>query len=188
MCKQTPPVAPTTPEANLALQNCGQELYADMSCRFPEEINRLASILQHAGDSATAIHDSYNMGMLSNIHSSLPANLLTTTGSLSSNPVYSHEALAVNLSSASSSGSASSDTNSQESFLEICIGTSKYAKTLCEIELKDIQSDEELFTRLRKEYFAIRKPRSMFWLLKPSGVHYVKASQKFIGTINKEGN
>ncbi|KAE9363247.1 hypothetical protein N431DRAFT_304534, partial [Stipitochalara longipes BDJ] len=59
--------------------------------------------------------------------------------------------------------------------LEICINVGKYTKTLCEIELKDIRSDEALFARIRKDYFRIRTHRSTFWLLKPSGVHFVKA-------------
>jgi hypothetical protein len=63
-----------------------------------------------------------------------------------------------------------------QGYLELCINTGQYTKTLKEISLKDIRSDSDLFERIRGEYFRLRKFRSHLWLLKPVGIHFVKAS------------
>ncbi|KAE9376187.1 hypothetical protein N431DRAFT_334440, partial [Stipitochalara longipes BDJ] len=60
------------------------------------------------------------------------------------------------------------------SYLELCINTGEYTKTLSEIDLRDVGCDGELFHRIRKDYCRLRGLRSRFWLLKPSAVHFVR--------------
>lgn len=81
-------------------------------------------------------------------------------------------------SSASSFGSQGTQT---KSYLELCVNTGQYTKTLSEIDLRNIRCDEELFERIRSEYFRLRKFRFNRWLLKPSGIHFVKASSYNLG-------
>jgi hypothetical protein len=85
----------------------------------------------------------------------------------------------------SNSNPSSRQTISEECFLEVCINLSVHRKTLREIELAGIQSDEELFAKVRKEYFGIRKRCSTFWLLKPCGVHFVEASLNLHGNVDE---
>jgi hypothetical protein len=66
----------------------------------------------------------------------------------------------------------------RQSYLELCINTGQYTKTLSEIDLKNIKSDSDLFERIRSKYFGLRKFRSHLWLLKPVGIHFVKASSE----------
>jgi hypothetical protein len=61
-------------------------------------------------------------------------------------------------------------------YFELCINTGEYTKTLAEINLQKVGCDGELFKRIRSEYTRLRRFRSRFWLLKPSGVHFVRVS------------
>jgi hypothetical protein len=62
----------------------------------------------------------------------------------------------------------------RKSYLELCINTGEYTKKLSEIDLVHVGCDGELFRRIRSEYLRLRSFRSKIWLLKPSGVHFVK--------------
>jgi hypothetical protein len=75
-----------------------------------------------------------------------------------------------------STNSFSSQGTQDQGYLELCINTGQYTKTLEEIDLKDVGSDRDLFEKIRSKYFSLRKFRSHLWLLKPVGVHFVKAS------------
>jgi hypothetical protein len=94
----------------------------------------------------------------------------------SSSRTYPQQATGNLLATDSTIGSVGADPAQEQRYLEICINTRQYTKTLCEIDLKDIKSDGELFLRIRSEYFRLRKPRSNLWLLKPSGIHFVKVN------------
>jgi hypothetical protein len=68
----------------------------------------------------------------------------------------------------------STDLPRNQSYLELCIKTSQRTKIIFEIDLKDIKTNMELWARIRREYFRLRKPRSNLWFLKPSGIEFVK--------------
>jgi hypothetical protein len=67
-------------------------------------------------------------------------------------------------------------TFSRQSYLELCINTGEYTKTLREIDLRNVGCDGELFKEIRNEYYRARNFKSRFRLLKPSGVHFVRVS------------
>lgn len=93
----------------------------------------------------------------------------TTSSSLQSNTGSSSTSL---LGSISNLSSNSVSQPSHQAFLEVCINTGKYTKTLSEIDLSSVGCDGELFKRIKKEYSRLFRS----WLLKPSGVHFVKVS------------
>jgi hypothetical protein len=62
------------------------------------------------------------------------------------------------------------------SFLELCVNTGPYIKSLAEIDTASISTDGTLFKALRKQYLRLRGFRSRFWLLKPAAISFVRVS------------
>jgi hypothetical protein len=60
------------------------------------------------------------------------------------------------------------------SFLELCVNTGEYHKSLGEIDLKHVKSDGDFFQAIRTEYSNIRGIRQKFRILKPAKVSYVR--------------
>jgi hypothetical protein len=114
------------------------------------------------------------MNTLSSIPSPPQADLTNRTQPSSSNQ-GSTGSTSSSLAPGPSTNSFSPQGTQRQSYLELCINTGQYTKTLSEIDLRDIRSDSDLFGRIRGEYFRLRKFRSYLWLLKPVGIHFVKA-------------
>ena len=126
------------------------------------------------------------MSTLSSAPSPSQANFANRTPSSSSNQSNTGSTSSTLLEPGSSVGSFSSQGTQNQSYLELCVNTGPYGKTLSEIDLINIRCDGELFKRIRSEYFRLRKFRFNLWLLKPSGIHFVKASSHMQGDSEKK--
>jgi hypothetical protein len=135
----------------------------------------LAAILQLPISSSPCTNGSYNMSGLRGVHTPRPAQLASRTLS-SSTDSSSGSSLSTLLGSTSSMAGTLSSNFSRQSYLELCINTGEYTKTLREIDLRNVGCDGELFKEIRNEYYRARNFKSRFWLLKPSGVHFVRVS------------
>jgi hypothetical protein len=156
------------------MQGCGHELFADFKV-FNDAVNELAAILQLPISSSSCTNGSYNMSELHDVQMPRPAHLASRTLS-SSTDSSSGSSLSTLLGSTSSMTSNLSSNFSRQSYLELCINTGEYTKTLREIDLRSVGCDGELFKEIRNEYSRARNFKSRFWLLKPSGVHFVRVS------------
>ena len=65
---------------------------------------------------------------------------------------------------------------SNRKFLELCVNTGKFHKSLCEIDITNINCDRDLFTLTKQRYEAVRGHRSRFFLLEPTAVEWVHFS------------
>ena len=167
----------------MLLQKCGHELYADISSRSPAELHRLASEVQRTDYQTSSIHGSLDMSTLSNFPSSPQATLPNRARSLDSHRSSTGFISSTTVGPHLSAPPFGSQEYQNRSFLELCLNTGKCAKTLCEIDLSNITSDGQLFDRIRSDYYGIRKLRFSLRLLKPSGIHFVKACR-----ISKEAS
>jgi hypothetical protein len=158
----------------LLMQGCGHELYADFKV-FNEVVNELAAILQLPISSSSCTNGSYNINELHGIQGPRPAHLTSRTLP-SSTDSSSGSSFSTLLGSTSSMTSNNSSSLSRQAYLELCINTGEYTKTLREIDLRNVGCDGELFKEIRNEYSRARNFKSRFWLLKPSGVHFVRVS------------
>jgi len=130
--------------------------------------------LQHTGYSTTKPHEAHCLSTFPINDSRLQPSI--TSRATFSSPAQSTTALSTSTSVAldSSANVPSTDLPQNQSYLELCINTSQRTKIIFEIDLKDIKTDVELWARIRREYFRLRKPRSNLWFLKPSGIEFVK--------------
>jgi hypothetical protein len=138
-----------------------------------EEINRLSSILHCADSQPSHTGGPSVVNSFSNIQRPQLAHTSSRTPSSSSTQSNSSSSSML-LGSLCSLSTSVISYPSNQAYLEVCINTGEYTKTLSEIDLKDVGCDGELFKRIRSEYSRLRSFRSRFWLLKPSGVHFVK--------------
>lgn len=140
-----------------------------------DAINCLATILQSPSPSQSMTGSSTGIP-LSHVRTPISRSP-STRSSVPSNLDSSISSLPRSASSASSLSSDLAPYVPTQSYLEVCINTGEYTKTLSEIDLRDVGCDGELFRRIRSEYRRLRGFRSRFWLLKPSGVHFVRVSK-----------
>lgn len=61
-------------------------------------------------------------------------------------------------------------------FLELCVNTGKFLKSLGEIDVTSINTDGDFFDTVKAHYLRLRGFRARFWLLKPISVSYVRVS------------
>lgn len=61
-------------------------------------------------------------------------------------------------------------------FLELYVNTSKFLKSLREVNVSSININGDFFSAVKAHYFQLRGFRAWFWLLKPSTVSYVRVS------------
>lgn len=115
------------------------------------------------------------MSELHGVQVPIPAHAPSRT-SFDSTDSSSGASLSTLLGSTSSMSSNLSSTFPRKSYLELCINTGEYTKTLREIDLRNVGCDGELFKEIRNEYSRARNFKSSFWLLRPSGVHFVRVS------------
>lgn len=137
-------------------------------------MNRLASLLQCVGNSTPQGSSSYDLNTMINIQP--PSQISLPRRPPSSSSQSSNTSTAPTLLASSSSLNIGRSSAPNQAFLELCINTGEHTKTLSEIELSGVGCDGELFNRIRSEYSRLRRFRSRIWLIKPSGVHFVKVS------------
>ncbi|PMD29266.1 hypothetical protein L207DRAFT_261797 [Hyaloscypha variabilis F] len=129
-------------------------------------------MLQGTDQSATSVQGSYSMNTLTPNRS--PSSY-TNIDSVSSSSQTVPALAAANRSALGPTPHlVNHDWAHTGTHLEICINKSQYTKTLCEIDLRDINSDGELFAKIKNEYFSRRKPSSSLYLRKPTGIDFVK--------------
>jgi hypothetical protein len=158
----------------ICMANIRSKGYADFKV-FNEAVNELAAILQLPISSSSCTNGSYNMNDLHGVQVPRSAHVASRALS-SSTDSSSGSSLSTLLGSTSSMTSNLGSTLSRQSYLELCINTGEYTKTLREIDLRNVGCDGELFKEIRNEYSQARNFKSRFWLLKPSGVHFVRVS------------
>jgi hypothetical protein len=61
-------------------------------------------------------------------------------------------------------------------FLELCVNTGKFERQLAEIDISDVNTDTEVFQRIREAYQRVRSFRARYFLLEPIDVHFVQFS------------
>ena len=61
-------------------------------------------------------------------------------------------------------------------FLEICVNTGKWHKSLGEIDITHVSCDRELFTLIKQRYEEVRGHRTKFFFLEPARVEWVQFS------------
>lgn len=61
-------------------------------------------------------------------------------------------------------------------FLELCVNTGKFHKSLGEIDITNVNCDRDLFTLTKQRYAEVRGHRSRFFLLEPTAVEWVQFS------------
>ena len=64
----------------------------------------------------------------------------------------------------------------QKRFLELCVNTGEFQRHLGEINITDVETDSQLFDRVREKYLELRSFRAKYFLLKPVDVHFVQVS------------
>lgn len=158
-----------------APQGCGVSLYADFSEDNPENIQQMTEILQHANDrNIENVAGSHGMQPILGQPNYVPPSS-SNQSSISPSSSQSQSSISSNSSMTSSSSLAVSHAGS---YLEVCINTGEYTKTLSEIDLRNIECDGQLFQTMRREYSRLRGFRSKFWLLQPSRVDFVRVNMQ----------
>ncbi|KAM0322560.1 hypothetical protein ACHAQA_009407 [Verticillium albo-atrum] len=61
-------------------------------------------------------------------------------------------------------------------FIELCVNTGEFRRQLAEIDMTGVESDAEVFRRIRNRYIEVRSFRAKYALLKPMDVHFVQFS------------
>lgn len=61
-------------------------------------------------------------------------------------------------------------------FVELCVNTGEYQRQLAEIDVTNLESDSQLFERIKEKYLEVRSFRVKYFLLKPIDVHFVQVS------------
>ena len=61
-------------------------------------------------------------------------------------------------------------------YIELCVNTGEFQKSLGEIEVTNAKCDSDIFHLVRDKYKEVRGFRSRFFLLKPIDVHFVQVN------------
>ena len=61
-------------------------------------------------------------------------------------------------------------------YLEMCVNSGEFSKSLGEIEMSQVQSDGCLFRQIKSQYLRLRGYRAKHFLLKPTAVQFVQVS------------
>jgi hypothetical protein len=64
----------------------------------------------------------------------------------------------------------------EKRFIELCVNTGEFQRQLAEIDVSSVESDAQLFDRIRERYREVRSFRAKYFLLKPADVHFVQFS------------
>lgn len=152
---------------------CGDDLFVDLSIHSTAEAARLASILQCSGV-ISGPTSSHTLGPVTGARTTSPVTSSGRSSSNSSQLTNSSSPLTLVGSNSSLSTPIPPPTN--QAYLELCVNTGKYSKTLSEINLRGVSCDGELFRRIRAEYSRLQPFKSKIWLMTPAAVHFVKFS------------
>ncbi|MCJ1251064.1 hypothetical protein MMC30_008295 [Trapelia coarctata] len=151
---------------------CGDELYGDFENTNPEAVNNLHMILQNPGlqspqqpgqpqtaslgSSAASTNQAAANPGINSIRNPRPA------------PIGSMIPTGCNM--------PPSPEPYTRKFLELCVNTGKFHKSLGEIDITNINCDRDLFTLTKQRYEEVRGHRSRFFLLEPTAVEWVHFS------------
>lgn len=170
-------------------QDCGDDLYADFPESDGDSIHNLEVFLQSQADNigrgTAPSHTSHPPGESSNSTSALPSSPVPS----SLQPLSSQE----NNVSQASGHTPNSHTGRQrpsgigrathtsrnldragKRFIELCVNTGEFQRQLAEIDVSNVESDAQLFDRIRERYCEVRSFRVKYFLLKPVDVHFVQ--------------
>lgn len=164
------------------IQECGDELYGDFDNSHPEAVDELEAALKQSTVSSSGGLQSQQSPNLA-----LPSSAHISGGTTASRNAQSEDAKSP---SHQTSGSCRpcinpSQTSQSCKYLELCVNTGEFHKTLAEITISAqsstkcsaITTDGELFKAIKDQYLRVRGFRAQhFFLLKPTAVQFVKVS------------
>ncbi len=153
-------------------------MYADFDNHNPEAVNELAGKLQRPPATGQMNSGNHEISQLTQpptaYHPGGSARPSSSRATASSGP-------GGGISYSSTSCNIPTTSQLPPKFLEVCVNTGEFSRTLAEITVQTsaqvVASDEELFTQIRAEYQRLRGFRANpFFLLKPATVHFVQVS------------
>jgi len=161
-----------TATANL-IQECGDELYGDFENGNPEAVNNLHTMLQNQGHQSTQQPNQPQTASLGSLaaastNPAAPNPGFNATQHTNPTPIRSMIPAGCNM--------PPSPEPYTRKFLELCVNTGKFHKSLGEIDITNINCDRDLFTLTKQRYEQVRGHRSRFFLLEPTAVEWVHFS------------
>ena len=151
-----------------------ETLYADFDNSCPESVDKLESMLQRTsptidtggsckGPSAPSTSSTTSVAPASNWCPASKTNQLTPEPA-------PHRPLVT------ASMPCPSLVKEAKKYLELCVNTGEFSKSLGEIEISQVRSDGSLFREIRSNYLRLRGYRAKHFLLKPVAVQFVQVS------------
>lgn len=161
-------------------QECGDEIYGDFDNSDPYAVEALAKGLQtpniatmSPGAADTSGGQSIPTGEPSNSQE-IELTVLSPQTTQSSNQ---HSEAEPSLALSSLNSTAPEESDEILKFVAICVNTSSI-KTLEEVEVSTVKTDEQLFDLMKKAYHDRRGWRTKFrFLVGPADMQYVRVSQ-----------
>ncbi|KAH6838570.1 hypothetical protein B0I37DRAFT_409119 [Chaetomium sp. MPI-CAGE-AT-0009] len=162
--------------------DCGDDLYADFPEPDADSICQLVASLKgntaHAGDGTAPPQASHPPGGVSAptaASGSSPSHPSSNTQAINTGQPPSQNQSPI------TSGGAATHTNGpagqvKKRFIELCVNTGEFQRSLAEIDVSTASSDAQLFDRIRERYREVRSFRTKYFLLKPVDVHFVQFS------------
>lgn len=166
-------------------QECGDDLYADFPESDGDSIRNLEVLLQSQADD--------NGGSTPSSHASTSCNP-PTGGPSNSTPAPTPPPVPGQPNDARQTPGQGPDPpppegtdggahasgrtpgRARKRFLELCVNTGEFQRQLAEIDVSSVNSDAQLFDRIRQRYHEARSFRVKYFLLKPVDVHFVQFS------------
>jgi hypothetical protein len=183
-------------------QDCGEEMYGNYSNDDPIALNLFAASLQNLAhsreqslrtpdvDASEPVHLSGHVAdsddSMGRAGPALSQSGAASAGSsqpstpIQSGPIGS--GVGSNASSSTHIGTGGSSVVTaplvagEKAFFELCVNTGLYNVNLGEINLKDVSTDAELFSRIYQEYKGIRGHRIRRTFVRPANIHFVLVS------------
>ena len=154
------------------VQDCGKHLYGDFDNSHPEDVDTFAGILQQSNHTTTPQVQSEFPSPIT----LLPAvDIAQNTDSTGSQEATSNaQGLGARRRCHAPTIHDVSDITFMKKYLELCINTGEFQKSLGEIEVTGVCSDGLLFQMIKKKYLDLRSYRARYFLLKPTAIQFVQ--------------
>lgn len=156
-------------------------MYGDFDDSSPEDTDALAGTLQQSNPDTTPRGQG---------ESSTPISILPV-GRILQNPspteIQGTPSSTQNLGARNQLHAAANNVSgviNMKKYLELCVNTGEFHKSLGEIEVTGVCSDGLLFQKIKKKYLDLRSYRARFFLLQPTAVQFVQVSSRASTTVN----
>jgi hypothetical protein len=156
--------------------DCGQSIYGDFDCSCEDSLNELAEILRCTENVESACQGSPQ-------HRSDPGESTSSQTSYRTSSPFSRQPQLLYGRTQDTNRPLQPETALESTgtkiYLELCVNTGEFRRSLSEIDITYCNSDGELFALVRQEYNKLRGFRTRFFLLKTVDIHYVQVSLRF---------